>query len=78
VDIKTEFGRQNDILAALAKSQSEVGLRFSAAIAVGSVKEVYPEVECPLDDSARRIELQPFAEIVASQPDQGHAQTRLS
>ena len=70
-----EFGRQHDVLAAVAEHLAQHGLRAAhARIDVGGVEQRDAEVDRLVDHLARGFEVGALAEIVAAEADGGDAQ----
>ena len=69
------FGRQHDVLAAVAEHFAEHGLRAAhAGIDVGGVEQRDAEVDRLVDHLARGFQIGALAEIVAAEADGGNAQ----
>jgi len=75
-----EFGRQHDVLAAVAEDLAKAALGAAARItvSVGLVEERDAEVERLVDDLAGRREIDTAAEIVAAEPDHRDPQAGFS
>jgi hypothetical protein len=71
-----ELAGQHDVLAHVAQHQAHRRLGPAAlAVDVGGVEQGDAEVECLVDHRLGGVLLDAAAEVVASQPDGGHAQT---
>src|SRR6516162_2540380 len=75
-----EFGRQHDVLAAIAEDLAEARLGAAArvAIGVGFVEECDAEVERLVDDLAGRCEIDAAAKIIAAEAYHRDLQAGLS
>ena len=70
-----EFGRQHDVLAAVAEDLAEAGLGTAArvAIGVGFVEKGDAEIKRLVHDPTRGLEIDAPAKIVAAEPDRRYA-----
>ena len=69
------FGRQHDVLAAVAEHLAQHGLGAAhAGIDVGGVEQRDAEIDRLVDHLARGFEIGALAEIVAAEADGGNAQ----
>src|SRR5260370_678974 len=74
-----ELGRQHDFLAPVAEDLPQGFLRAAEiAVDVGRIEQGDAELECLVDDLARRLEIDAPAEIVAAQADDGDREAGAS
>jgi len=72
---RAELGREHDAIAAAGQRVADHPLAGAvAAVDVGGVEERDPGVERGVDDGARAREVEPPAEVVATEADRGDAE----
>src|SRR5258705_13214346 len=72
----SEFGGEDQVIAPMTHYLTEKGFRTALAVDVGRIDHRDAEVENFMQDLARSLKIHADAEIVATEPNQRHAQAR--